>query len=188
MTIEKEQILLLGASGATGLVFLSHIQTLPPGVRPKLTAYVRTRSRLPATIQQDDTIHIVEGNLTDAAALETAMQGATTVISFLGAYVSLTHFLLRTKPTPIADAFPGIFAAMRKHSVKRILALSTPSAFPQPSETLSWKWALYNTLPVLVVPQGKAEMRALRCRFQLRRIWSGQSFAYRIFLPGKRAR
>jgi hypothetical protein len=120
MTLEKEHILLLGATGATGLVSLNHIQTLPPQWRPKLTAYVRSRSKLTPNIQTDSSILIVEGALNDAKVMESAMQGVTTVISFLGAYISLSHALLRTKPTPIASAFPVIFSAMRTNGVSRI--------------------------------------------------------------------
>jgi hypothetical protein len=160
-TLEKEHILLLGATGATGLVFLNTIQTLPRQSRPKVTAYVRSRSKLPPNIQTDLSILIVEGALNDAYVIESAMQGVTTVISFVGVYISLSHAVLRTKPTPIASAFPVIFSAMRTNGVSRILVLSTPSTFPQTVETLSWKWAFYNAMPPLLVPQGNAEMKGI---------------------------
>ncbi len=68
----------------------------------------------------------------------------TTVISFLvcpcillvrwmrltpyqGAYVSLTHLFLRTKPTPITDALRVVVSAMKKRGIKRLLALSIPA-------------------------------------------------------------
>jgi hypothetical protein len=86
--------------------------------------------------------------------MESAMQGVTTVISFLRAYISLSHALFRTKPPPIASAFPVIFSSMHTNGVSRILVLSTPSAFLQPAETLSWKWAFYNVMPPMLVPQG----------------------------------
>jgi nucleoside-diphosphate-sugar epimerase len=157
-----EHILLLGGTGATGLVFLKHITTLPPTSRPKVTTYVRNRSRLPPNIEADPSIDIVEGALNDAKALNTAMKGVTTVISFLGAYVSLYHAVTRTTPTPIADSFPAIFDAMRTNGVRRIMVLSTPSAFPQPSEVLSWKWwIITSVLPSVLVPQGKAEMKGI---------------------------
>lgn len=162
MSLKDSHILLLGGTGATGLVFLRHITTLPPTTRPKVTAYVRNRSRLPSDIHDNTSIDIVEGALKDTQALTTAMHGVTTVVSFLGAYVSLYHAITRTTPTPIADSFPAIFDAMRANAVKRILVLSTPSAFPQPSEVLSWKWwIITSVLPSVVVPQGKAEMKGI---------------------------
>jgi hypothetical protein len=162
MSLTKEHILLLGGTGATGLVFLNHISTLPPASRPQVTAYVRNRSKLPAEVQNNASVHIVEGALDDAKALTTAMKGVTTIISFLGAYVSLYHAITRTTPTPIADSFPAIFDAMRANAVKRIIVLSTPSAFPQPSEVLSTKWWLVTSvLPSVAAPQGKAEMKGI---------------------------
>lgn len=162
MSLTSEHVLLLGGTGATGIVFLKHISTLPLASRPQVTAYVRNRSKLPADIQTNASIHIVEGALNNVQALTMAMKGVTTVVSFLGAYVSLYYAITRTTPTPIAGSFPAIFDTMRANDVKRIIVLSTPSAFPQPSEVLSTKWWLVTSvLPSLAAPQGKAEMKGI---------------------------
>ena len=154
--------MLLGGSGATGLAFLKHFRTLPSTSRPKLTVYVRGTSKLPSEVFSHEAIKIVEGALNDVNRLSKAMQGVTVVISFLGAYLSLFHAVFRTTPTPIADSLPAIFDAMRSNDVSRILVLSTPSAFPQAGETLSWKyWFLTTVMPSVLAPQGKAEMKAI---------------------------
>ena len=88
------------------------------------------------------------------------MTSVDTVTSFLGAYPSLSAFLLRTTTTPIADSFPAIFNAMRAKGVKRILALSTPAFYVAP-EKLPWSWWFYGFLPPFAVPQGSAEMAAI---------------------------
>ena len=62
---------------------------------------------------------------------------------------------------PIGDAFQGILSAMRSKGVKRILALSTPSFSPDPSEVFSIGWSIYGLMPKIMVPQGNAEMVAI---------------------------
>jgi len=104
---------------------------------------------------------IVEGSLTNKDALSEAMDGVDTVVSLLGAYASLSAFILRTTPTPIGDAFPGILSAMRAKGAKRILALSTASFSPDPAEKFSIKWSINRLIPKVVVPQGNAEMVAI---------------------------
>lgn len=127
---------------------------------PKLTLYVRSRSKLSADTLSNGAVRIVEGSLTDEQALNEAMTGVDTVVSFLGAPVSLSAFIWRTKTTPIADSFPTLFRAMRAQGVRRILALSTPSYMVN-SEQKSWTAWLIGFLPPLFVPQGNAEMVAI---------------------------
>lgn len=98
--------------------------------------------------------------MTDEIALKDAMDGVDTVVSFLGAPVSLSAFIWRTKTTPIGDSFPTVFRAMRAQDVKRILALSTPS-YHVGSEQKSWTFWLLGFMPPLFVPQGNAEMVAI---------------------------
>ncbi len=156
MSLAKEHILLLGGSGATGLAFLKHFRTLPSTSRPKLTVYVRGTSKLPPEVLSHEAINIVEGALNDVNRLTKVMQGVSVVISFLGAYLSLYHAVFRSTPTPIADSFLAIFDAMRSNDVSRILVLSTPSAFPQAGETLSWKyWFLTTVMLACLRRRGK---------------------------------
>ena len=125
-----------------------------------MTLYVRSRSKLPADTLSNPAVRVVEGSLTDETALEDAMTGVSTVISFLGAYASLSAFIWRTKTTPIADSFPNIFRVMRAKGTKRILALST-SAYDVNSEEKSWMFWLFGLMPPVFVPQGNAEMVAI---------------------------
>lgn len=148
---------------------------------PKLTLYIRNVSKLPAAHKEADPIRlrIVVGDLADQSALEDALTDASTpvdaVVSFVGTYVSLSAFLLRTKTTPIADSFPILFAAMKKTGVKRILALSTPAWLvkdhqgqdikgPVQTERLSWSWWLAMKIPPLIIPQGNKEMEEIARR------------------------
>lgn len=92
------------------------------------------------------------------------MKGVTSVISFLGAYITLSNFLNRDTSTPIADALPVVFDAMRREGVKRIMALSSIGGFKHPSDAVQgWTpyWLKTHIMPKLVVPQGAAEMSAI---------------------------
>ncbi|RMZ79767.1 hypothetical protein DV738_g3166, partial [Chaetothyriales sp. CBS 135597] len=147
----------------SGVDFTNLVLSKPDG--PKLTLYVRNPSRLPAAHRDADPtrVRVVKGELNDQAALEKAMTDESspveTVVSFLGAYVSLQAFLLRTTTTPIADSFPTIFAAMKKSGVKRILALSTPAWLSEADpEALSWYWWFVSKFPEFFIPQGNKEM------------------------------
>lgn len=103
---------------------------------------------------------MVQGDLTDAKALDDAMDGVTAVASFLGAYLSLQAFIWRDTTTPIADSFPTIFQAMRETGVKRIIALST-QAYALSEDQPSWAYWGWKWLPVIMAPQGNAEMKAI---------------------------
>lgn len=50
---------------------------------------------------------------------------------------------------------------MRENGVKRILALSTPHALPQPRDVKSWAWWRYGFIVETVAPQGNAEMKGI---------------------------
>jgi hypothetical protein len=140
------------------------VLALAPSQRPKLTLYVRSRSKLSSETLSSPSVRVVEGTLRDESALKDAMTGIDTVLSFLGAPLSLSALVLRIKTTPIADSLPTVFAAMRSQNVTRILALST-SAFQQTvggrPESLPWKFWLTRLFPPLLVPQGHAEMKAI---------------------------
>ncbi|QDS78003.1 hypothetical protein FKW77_002453 [Venturia effusa] len=158
--MSKQNILVLGATGASGLAFIKESLTHPTS--PTLTLLIRTPSKLPKEYQDHPSITIITGQLDDPVALKSSLQnGITTVVSFLGAYISLSAFLYRTRETPIADSLPILFNAMRESDVRRILALSTPHALPQPQDVTSWAWWRYGLIVDFVAPQGNAEMKGI---------------------------
>lgn len=165
----RKHILLLGATGLSGIEFIKLVleQTDPPF----LTLFVRagSKSKLPATSQNVENIRTVEGALNDISAVKKALSPSTDgtfptvtdVISFLGAYITLGPIFTRDKSRPIANAFESaVLPAMKEQNVTRILALSTPSALhtPQEAKSMSWKWWFYTRIPPLLAPQGNAEM------------------------------
>ncbi|KAF2431803.1 NAD(P)-binding protein [Tothia fuscella] len=158
--VEQKIILVLGATGFSGLAFIK--EALVHASNPNLTLLIRTPSKLPTEYKDNPRITIVEGQLDDPQTLETAMKGITTVVSFLGAYMSLSATLLHTTTTPIADTFPLLFNAMCTANVKRILALSTPTGLPMPGKDVKpWSWTAMGLFIQLAAPQGNAEMGAI---------------------------
>ncbi|VUC35620.1 unnamed protein product [Clonostachys rosea] len=151
-------ILVLGATGQSGLAFIEEaLQLADP---PKLVLFVRNKSKLPQTAVENANVSIVSGNLTDYEALSSAMQqhSVTSVVSFLGAYVSASALITRAKPTPIADSFPVIIDAMKNSGVRHLMALSTPSYWVEGQDVSTWKLQIYGLMPVIFAPQGNAEM------------------------------
>lgn len=176
----NNHVLLLGASGVTGVQFVKRVLTLAENKQPFLTLYVRNAARLQeirsqlADPNRASKIRVVEGSLTDRTALEKALAGSNSagpksitfppvsiVMSMLGAYPTLRALITRSKATPITDSFKStLIPAMRDAGVKRILALSTPSAFKVQGEAENqpWKWWFSMLFPPLIVPEGHAEM------------------------------
>lgn len=175
-SLKEQHVLLLGASGASGLAFIRYHQTLSPTCQPYLTVYIRTSARVKLTTVLTDAkisdtpgsrVRIIEGTLTDKAAIVRAVSPdehftkVTVVICVLGAYRNLRHFILRTKPTPITDALNStIIPSIREQHIKRILVLST-NAFPYDRterSDMSWGVWLMSRIPAIALPQANAEM------------------------------
>ncbi|KAF2808627.1 NAD(P)-binding protein [Mytilinidion resinicola] len=153
----KQRILVLGATGGTGLAFIK--EALVHASQPNLTLLIRTPSKVSQEYRNNSRITIVKGELNDRIAVEKALQGVTAVVSFLGPYMTLKATLLRDTSTPIADSLPTLFTAMRSANITRMLALSTPTGLPQPTfEEKSWSWWAAGWFIYLVAPQGNAEM------------------------------
>ncbi|KAH8696556.1 hypothetical protein BGW36DRAFT_321893, partial [Talaromyces proteolyticus] len=161
--MESEKILLLGATGGSGIAFIEESLALPHP--PHLTLYLRNPSKLPPKFHSHVNISIVTGTLSDFDALASTMKthAITTVVSFLGAYVSLTAVFTRpTHITPIADSFTAIMRAMAANSVPRLLVLSTPAYWVDGRDVdSSWKLSLFGLFPKIFAPQGSAEMKRI---------------------------
>ncbi|KAJ5219991.1 NAD(P)-binding protein [Penicillium chermesinum] len=145
-------------TGGSGLAFIQ--EALDLSLPPRLVLYVRTPFKLPESITTHPKVIVVKGELSDQEALDFAMKSnsVTSVISFLGAYISPSAIITRPKHTPIGDSFPGIMQAMRANCVRRIMALSTPSYWIDGKDVSTWRISAFAALPKIFVPQGNAEM------------------------------
>src|SRR6202162_2360837 len=108
------RIAVFGGTGATGSLLIA--QALDEG--DSVTAYARHPEKLAIV---NDRLTVVEGELSDGAAIERAVEGADGVISLLGQGRPV-------KGTPVAHGTRNILAAMKKHGVLRIVVIATASA------------------------------------------------------------
>lgn len=103
-------IVIFGASGRTGL----HLVKKALEKNYSVKAFVRNSSRLAI---RDPKLAIIEGDISDAAAVERAIAGSDAVLSALG-------WTRTSKPDVLGEAAKNIVAAMKKSGVKRIIALT----------------------------------------------------------------
>ncbi|SHE80502.1 Putative NADH-flavin reductase [Seinonella peptonophila] len=104
-------IVIFGASGATGHELVK--QALAQG--HNVTAFVRNPSKLQL---QHDQLNFIQGNVTDYASIERAIQGQDAVFCALGASSPL-----RRDPALIKGV-GNITVAMKRHRVNRFIYLS----------------------------------------------------------------
>lgn len=106
-------IALFGATGHVGQLFIQKAL----GEGHTIVAYARHPKKI--TIQSSQ-LSIATGELTDEAAIDTAIAGSDAVVSVLGPMGYQNKLIF-------APAYEHIVASMKKHSVKRLIALGTPT-------------------------------------------------------------
>ena len=118
------KIAVFGSSGNVGKLLVG--QALAEGY--DVVAYARNPSKL--TIRHDH-LTIIQGELSDQAMIEHAITGVDAVISVMGPSG-------KSEGTPITQGMRHIIAAMNKHGVRRLIALSTASS-KDPNDKLGIK-------------------------------------------------
>ncbi len=123
-------IVVFGATGRTGLLFVR--QALDEG--HAVTAFVRDPA---AMTTQHEQLHVVQGDVLDAAAVDKSMGGHDTVISLLG-----TPFTLKPV-TLFSDGTRNIIQAMHKRGMRRLLCVSSGGTNPSPDSQQSLFFRLF---------------------------------------------
>lgn len=114
-------ILVLGATGPSGLLLVQ--EALVAG--HTVVVYVRSPQKLPDDVKANPAVTVVEGQLTDKAALSHALEGVDAVLSALGPPVK--QGITYPSNTPIAHGYAVLMDAMKERGVTRLIALGTPS-------------------------------------------------------------
>ncbi len=119
------KIVLWGATGLTGREVL--YQALEGGHEVKAVA------RNPGLIEAEHAnLSVVLGDALNPQSVQEAVAGGEVVISALGSGAS---FAEARKPTTIySEGFANIVAAMRKHDIRRFIALLSVGTGPDPNE------------------------------------------------------
>jgi len=139
-----KRILILGATGPTGLVVVR--EALSRG--HSVVVYARNPSKIPDELTANKSLEVVQGELSSLADLETALKGADSVVSLLG-----PNKVRHPSANHLSQYYPGIFDTMRKAGVHRISALSTPS-LKDPADKFSWAAFLLTLLVRVIMPGG----------------------------------
>ncbi|KAG6866238.1 hypothetical protein C0991_006825 [Blastosporella zonata] len=117
------RILILGATGAIGVLLIR--RALKVFKSCQLILYVRSVEKVPDDIKSNQSVTIIQGQLTDQDALAAAMSGVQTVLSALGPSVKKGPF--HPSNTPLANAYLTVIDIMQRQGIKRLICLGTPS-------------------------------------------------------------
>lgn len=123
-------VTVFGATGGVGSLVVDQLRTRGHTV----TGYVRNPDKVPASWGDD--ITVVVGELSDAAAIDRAVQGADAVVSALGP--SLDR---KATGLPLVEGTRNIVTAMQRHGVRRYVGNGTPSVL-DPREKPTWQTRL----------------------------------------------
>jgi len=123
-------VTVFGATGGVGSKVVEQLRSRGHHV----TAYVRNLNKIPAS--WDDTVTVVTGELSDAAAVDRAVQGADAVVSALGPSMDR-----KATGLPLVEGTRNIVAAMQRHGVRRYVGNGTPSVL-DPREKPTWQTRL----------------------------------------------
>jgi len=148
------KIILWGATGMTGREVLN--QALDGGHEVKAVA------RNPEQIDvEHDNLSVVRGDALNPQSVQEAVAGGEVVISALGSGAS---FEMASKPTTIySEGFANIVAAMRKHTIRRFIALLSVGTVPDPNEPLIHKKTIRPIIRATYDDMRKAESFLAGC-------------------------
>ncbi|KAF5336854.1 hypothetical protein D9611_003460 [Ephemerocybe angulata] len=113
------RILILGATGPSGILLIR--ETLATYKQCAVIIYARSPEKLPEDLSSNESLVIIKGTLTDADALERAVEGVDVVLSALGPLAN------HPAGTPLAKGYELLIDLMKKQGVKRIVLLGTAS-------------------------------------------------------------
>lgn len=113
-------VTVFGATGAIGQLVVTDLLDAGHAV----TAYVRNPAKVPTTWEEH--VRLVVGEITDAAAIDTAVAGSDAVVSALGPSMDR-----KATGLPLVEGTRLIVEAMRRHGVRRYVGNGTPSVLDQ---------------------------------------------------------
>jgi putative NADH-flavin reductase len=138
-------VTVFGASGNIGRHVVN--QLLAGG--HTVTAYVRNPDKLAIT---GANLRVVEGDLTDVAAIDGAVDGADAVISALGPSLKRS-----AKGTPVSDGTRNIVNAMERAGVHRYIGLAT-LAIADAKDRPTLKGKVLRLMPRVAMPNALVEL------------------------------
>jgi uncharacterized protein YbjT (DUF2867 family) len=142
-------VTVFGATGAIGSLTVAEL--LANG--HTVTAYARNPKKIPAS--WGDRVRVVVGDISDAKAIDEAVEGADAVISALGPSMDR-----KAQGTPLVQGTQLIFDAMERHGVTRFIGQATP-AILDPKETGTFTTRLIGFMPRTFMPRAYEEITGM---------------------------
>lgn len=142
-------VIVFGATGAIGRLTVAEF--LERG--HTVTAYARNPNKVPDT--WGDRVHVAVGEMSDAAAIDTAVKGADAVVSALGPSMDR-----KATGTPLVGGTRNILEAMARHGVHRYIGHATP-AILDPLEKPTPVTRLIRFMPRTFMPRAYEEIAGM---------------------------
>lgn len=144
------KVVIFGATGRTG----RHLVAQALAEDHIVTAFVRTPDRLSV---RHDRLHVVQGDVRDAAAVEKAMEGQESVFCVLGNKFG-------APPDTLVRGTQHIIQAMKKHGVQRILCVLTAGFLDEQADSLMGKLLLqfYRLYPKALLEPARLQFQELQ--------------------------
>jgi nucleoside-diphosphate-sugar epimerase len=139
-------VTVFGATGAIGSLTVNELLTNGHTV----TAYARNPNKIPP--EWGDQVRVIIGGLSDADAIDRAVQGADVVVSALGP--SLDR---KATGMPLIDGTRHILDAMKRQGVTRYVGHGTPSVL-DPHEKPTWQTKLVGFMGRTGLPRAYNEL------------------------------
>jgi len=140
------KIAVFGSTGPSGQLIVKY--ALSKGY--EVIAYARNPSKINF---QNKNLTVIEGTLSDITAIECAVSGVQAVVSILGATTNV-------KTTELSDGTQNIIDAMKKHNVRRLVAMGTASV-EDANDRPVWKFRLLVKIVKSLIPGAYNEIRRI---------------------------
>lgn len=142
-------VTVFGATGAIGSLTVTEL--LDRG--HTVTAYARNPAKVPAS--WGERVRVVVGEMSDAAAIDTAVAGAEAVVSALGPSMDK-----KATGLPLVEGTGHILDSMKRHGVTRYIGQATPAVLdPQEKPTMVTRFTTF--MPRTFMPRAYEEIRGM---------------------------
>ncbi len=140
------KIAVFGSTGPSGQLIVKY--ALSKGY--DVVAYARSPEKITF---QDEHLTVIKGTLSDISKIESAINGADAVISILGASTNV-------KTTELSEGTQNLVDAMKKHHVRRLVAMGTASV-DEENDAKPFKFRLLVSIVKKVIPGAYHEIRSI---------------------------
>lgn len=140
------KIVLFGATGHVGTLFME--KALSAG--HEVVAYARKPQKITVS---NPLLSVVAGDLQDKEKIEEVIRGVDAVVSVMGPLGYQNKLIF-------APAYQHIISAMKKHGVKRLIALGTPSV-PDANDRFNLVFWVLTVVVGVLIHNGYTDMKNL---------------------------